>query len=114
MRLAEAPKESGGENAAIHNPLTVQGVEAGCDLPRLSESRAGDRIRTGDVQLGNAAVAAAKDKQDNDLRQADGTLTARLQENADPDLARVVAAWPALPEHIKAAVLALVRTAGGT
>jgi hypothetical protein len=28
-----------------------------------------------------------------------------------PDLARVVAVWPALPEHIKAAVLALVATA---
>jgi hypothetical protein len=30
---------------------------------------------------------------------------------ADPDLARVVAAWPSLPEPIKAAVLALVRAA---
>jgi hypothetical protein len=28
----------------------------------------------------------------------------------DPDLARVVAAWPDLPGHIKAAVLALVAT----
>jgi hypothetical protein len=28
-----------------------------------------------------------------------------------PDLARVVEAWPALPEHIRAAVLALVGTA---
>jgi hypothetical protein len=29
---------------------------------------------------------------------------------ADPDLARVVIAWPDLPSHIKAAVLALVGT----
>jgi hypothetical protein len=29
-----------------------------------------------------------------------------------PDLARVVEAWPQLPEHIKAAVLALVQTVG--
>ena len=29
----------------------------------------------------------------------------------DPDLAGVVVAWPALPEHIRAAVLALVETA---
>jgi len=28
-----------------------------------------------------------------------------------PDLGCVVAAWPALPQHIKAAVLALVNTA---
>ncbi len=27
----------------------------------------------------------------------------------DPDLAEVNAAWPKLPEHIKAAVLALIR-----
>jgi hypothetical protein len=29
----------------------------------------------------------------------------------DPELARVVTAWPDLPAHIKAAVLALVGTA---
>jgi hypothetical protein len=29
----------------------------------------------------------------------------------DPDLARVATAWPDLPPHIKAAVLALVGTA---
>jgi hypothetical protein len=27
----------------------------------------------------------------------------------DPDLARVVNAWPSLPEHVRAAILALVR-----
>jgi hypothetical protein len=30
---------------------------------------------------------------------------------ADSDLARVIDAWPGLPPHIKAAVLALVGTA---
>jgi hypothetical protein len=30
---------------------------------------------------------------------------------ADPDLARVVAAWPELPAPLKAAVLALIATA---
>ncbi len=29
----------------------------------------------------------------------------------DPDLAQIVAAWPALPEHVRLAVLALVETA---
>jgi hypothetical protein len=32
---------------------------------------------------------------------------------SDPDLAAVVAAWPDLPAALKAAVLALVRTARG-
>jgi hypothetical protein len=31
-------------------------------------------------------------------------------ETADPDLARVIDAWADLPQHIKAAVLALVRS----
>jgi hypothetical protein len=31
----------------------------------------------------------------------------------DPDLAAVVAAWPELPDAIKAAVLTLVRTTRG-
>jgi hypothetical protein len=30
----------------------------------------------------------------------------------DPELARVIIAWPDLPPHIRAAVLALVGTAG--
>jgi hypothetical protein len=28
----------------------------------------------------------------------------------DPDLARIVAVWPGLPEHIKAAIMALIGT----
>jgi hypothetical protein len=37
-------------------------------------------------------------------------LTKRTERPAesDPDLARLVAAWPALPEHIRAAILTLV------
>ena len=31
---------------------------------------------------------------------------------ADPDLSRVLAAWPNLPPHLRAAVLALIGTAG--
>jgi hypothetical protein len=31
----------------------------------------------------------------------------------DPDLVRIVEAWPTLPVHLRAAVLALVGTAGG-
>jgi len=33
-----------------------------------------------------------------------------VEAQTPPDLDRVVAAWPGLPEHIKAAVLALVKT----
>jgi hypothetical protein len=37
----------------------------------------------------------------------------RFPKRYPPDLADVVAAWPDLPDPIKAAVLALVRTARG-
>ena len=33
--------------------------------------------------------------------------------NFEPDLTTVINAWPNLPEHIRAAVMALVRTGGG-
>jgi hypothetical protein len=36
---------------------------------------------------------------------------ALAQAFSDPDLQRLVAAWPALPAHFKAAVLALLATA---
>ena len=76
-------------------------------------SRAGDRIRTGDVQLGNVAGADPTDKQDKDLGRQTPVLTRPLHAEAatDPDLARVIDAWPDLRPHIRAAVLALVGTA---
>ena len=35
-----------------------------------------------------------------------------VAQNLPPDLAGIVEAWPRLPSHIRAAVLALVNTAG--
>jgi hypothetical protein len=39
------------------------------------------------------------------------TPAALAQAFSDPDLQRLVSAWPALPAHFKAAVLALLGTA---
>jgi hypothetical protein len=36
--------------------------------------------------------------------------TPHVEAQTPPDLDRVITAWPGLPEHIKAAVLALVKT----
>jgi hypothetical protein len=41
-----------------------------------------------------------------------GSVARQLPTVADPDLARVILAWPDLPDHIRAAILALVGTAG--
>ncbi len=77
---------------------------------RVFESRAGDGARTHDSHVGNAVVAGAEALPANDLRQGPAALTRPLPNaaDADPDLARVVAAWPGLPEAIRRAVLALV------
>jgi hypothetical protein len=47
---------------------------------------------------------------DNSLRADPTPITGRVQGAIDPGLQRVVEAWPALPEHIRQAMLALVRT----
>jgi hypothetical protein len=76
----------------------------------------GDRIRTGDVQLGNAAVAGSIPLSHNTYGAPAGSLAPQLApvvetRPSDPDLARVLEAWPTLPAHIKAAVLALIGSA---
>jgi len=49
-----------------------------------------------------------------DIREGELTpeIQARGATESSPDLAEIVAAWSQMPEHIKAAVLALVRTGG--
>jgi hypothetical protein len=53
---------------------------------------------------------------DNDFGTPAATLArclhGEIEAPADPDLARVLAAWPNLPLHIRAAVLALIGTVG--
>jgi hypothetical protein len=51
----------------------------------------------------------------NGLRIAPGPGAAPAQRAApdDPELAALVAAWPTLPEAIRAGILAMVRAAGG-
>jgi integrase len=46
MRRAEAQGSNGAENTAGLNPLSDQGVEAGCDAVRLDEASIPDRSRT--------------------------------------------------------------------
>jgi hypothetical protein len=76
--------------------------------------RAGDRIRTGDVQLGKLAIDGASTNPINTLGEAAPDVAPCVaQLPTDPDLVRVVTAWETLPSHIRAAVLALVQCGGG-
>ena len=52
-----------------------------------------------DADKSNAIRERRADKLDN-----------KLSDKPDPDLARIIAAWPNLADHIKAAIVALVKT----
>jgi len=66
-----------------------------------------------DIESQNALAPERKSLPAKASGNNSGPLTAPLTCVAgDPDLARILDAWPDLPEHIKAAVLALVEAAG--
>ena len=53
----------------------------------------------------------------NSLRQGPSRVAEHLPNDTcqtDPDLAAVVAAWPELPEAIKAGILAMVKAIAGS
>ena len=76
---------------------------------------AGDGIRTHDVQLGNQSGACVSDEETDtysDAKDAPAYSPDSCGATAfdDAELRSVVAAWPALPEPIRRAVMALVGT----
>src|SRR5262245_22430384 len=75
-------------------------------LEALPGIRVGDRTRTGDNQIHGLDMIINKSESNKTLRQGDALLAAPLA--VDPDLARVIEAWPAIPVPIKAAVLTIV------
>ena len=48
------------------------------------------------------------------LSVSDGGAECGAVEDCDPELATLIEAWPRLPAAIKAAILAIVRSAGET
>jgi hypothetical protein len=107
LRPAEALKGGKGRNETGRNLLISQEVAASCDRLIPCDPRAGDGARTHD---GNLESPGTNAKGKSDLWQGTAALTPYL--HTDPDLARVAAAWATLPAHIKAALLALVTSAG--
>ena len=99
-------------------------VATGHDLSQPNKI-SGRRSSTAEHRFCKPLPPARKSRQTQDLdpkteeRAAPGAARhrpeAQTQHNVEaqtpPDLDRVVAAWPGLPQHIKAAVLALVNTA---
>ena len=74
--------------------------------------RVGDGIQTRDFQSHSLNAPERKPLPDNTSGTPDPSLAPVLAPDPeDPDLVRVVTAWPALPPHLRAAVLALVDAA---
>ena len=78
---------------------------------------AGGGIRTPNPRFTKPETPAQNSSNRRDLgqgqteRAAPGAARRRPEAQTPPDLDLIVDAWPRLPEHIKAAVLALVKTA---
>jgi hypothetical protein len=73
-----------------------------------------NEIRTRDTRIHNLVCDAPNDVKDNNLRHSSETLAHYLPTDTcknDPELAAVLSAWPALPEAIKAGIVALIKAA---
>ena len=77
----------------------------------------GDRARTGDILIHSQHPAGSNSLPGNTSGAAPELVVRQVAQDgqnpapeADPDLARVLAAWPDLPPAIRRAVLALIAT----
>ena len=84
---------------SIHgNQLTKQKWSRGDSNPRAPEPKDGNDKDLGAAESGGAAKCAANRDQ---------------RPPSDPDLALIIEAWPALPQPVKAGILAMVKASAG-
>ena len=106
-----------GENGGGRNSFVLRAVAAECDGMMEDKRKAGDGIRTHDVQLGNAAVAGCKANHNKALHSSNQSVCTPVctetKKADDPDLAHLINAWPDLSPPIRAAMLAMVASATG-
>ncbi len=82
-----------------------------CETKGCQEKKAGERIRTADVQLGNIASDSITPLYSNSYKSDNRHLTANFTENFakfQQDLARVIKRWPSLLPNIQAAIMVLI------
>jgi len=73
--------------------------------------KAGERIRTAAVQLGNINVDSVTPSYSNTYKSPENHLTANLTKNPttiQQDLAKIIKRWPSLPPNIKTAIMMLI------
>jgi hypothetical protein len=83
-------------------------------LVRCGSGSSPSRTRTYNKPVNSRNTVGHKNNQDKSYGESpDDVALGVAQGPADSDLARVVEAWPGLPEAIRRAVLALVSSANG-
>src|SRR5262245_24956864 len=110
-RLSPDESQGASEGEGERSPQTpeLRAVESDCDR-MIAKLRGEGRTHACGFKARQSGDASAE----GDGASGDGgdLLAAGLPQTADSDLARVVGAWPDLPAHIRAAVLALLASAG--
>jgi hypothetical protein len=73
----------------------------------------GEGTRTPDIQIHSLKIGEPNALHGNTSGETPPSVAVQLPTVADtdPDLTRLSSAWPKLPDHIRAAILALVTTA---
>jgi len=94
----------------------LQGLQKAHGISRRKTKKPIDRLRFIGFSVHCTETATRDSTRTYDTEESEWTpqWTPGIQSggiaDASPELAEIVAAWPQMPEHIKAAVLALVRT----
>jgi hypothetical protein len=108
----------------MKQPLNMSGVVNGSHSEFSPVARVGEGTRTPDIQIHSVKPDERKPLAANTSGESPARVARRVAQKdpkpnldfpstlpvPDPDLTRILDAWPALPQHIKAAVLALVQT----
>ncbi len=92
----------------------IRGLTPPARLPELNcqVRPVGFEPTTTRLKVSNARIATPDD--DSTLRQTDsagavpGAVTGESEGGTDPELARILAAWPTLPEPLRRAMLAMI------
>ena len=92
------------------NPLPVAELCGSVRSDARKQSNTPGRIRTCDLRIRSPRVDSVNNSGDVTYKPgtADPATYHDSSSKIDPDLGRVVDAWPALPDALKAAILALI------
>jgi hypothetical protein len=105
--MSMGPEQVDGDR--VHPRTVVENANHSMSVPGHPPAPSASQL-TGNKQVNSRLFT---ERNPLSARTSGDTATALAQVLADPDLQRLVTAWPTLPDQFKAAVLALLATAPG-